>query len=164
MVFHSYVSLPEGIPKNEQCSKALWVVACMRLRILATINRGLSWPIIFHELRILLYNIRLNAQWRKLSPQPLSHSATLPEWLDQPLSHSATLPSHSGHSGRVAEWLSGWSSHSRRVAEWLSGWVAEWLVQPLWQSGWVAEWLVQPLWESGWVAEWPGWITNFLHW
>ena len=26
------------------------------------------------------------------SKQPLSHSATLPEWLDQPLSHSATLP------------------------------------------------------------------------
>ena len=33
-------------------------------------------------------------------PQPLSHSAALPEWLEQPLSHS----------GRVAEWLSGCSS------------------------------------------------------
>ena len=30
--------------------------------------------------------------------QPLSHSATLPEWLDQPLSRE---------SGWVAEWLSG---------------------------------------------------------
>ena len=34
--------------------------------------------------------IRLNAQWRKFSHQPLSHSATLAEWLTQPLSHSVT--------------------------------------------------------------------------
>ena len=45
--------------------------------------------------------------------QPLSHSATLPEWLDQPLCRSHSPPSHS-------EWLSGcWSSLSGRVAEWL---------------------------------------------
>ena len=147
--------------KNEQCSKALWVVACMRLRILATINRGLSWPIIFHELRILLYNIRLNAQWRKLSPQPLSHSATQPLSQSGWTSHSATQPLC---QATLAEWLSGWVAGPTTLGEWLSGW--EWLVQPLWQSGWVAEcqplwqsgwvaeWLVQPLWESGWVAEW----------
>ena len=56
------------------------------------------------------------------SKQPLSHSATLPEWLDQPLSHSATLPerldqplSHSATQPvagpatltRASEWLSG---------------------------------------------------------
>ena len=67
-------------------------------------------------------------------PQPLSHSATLPERLDQPLSHSATqrwvpewLRQPLCQSGwvagpaslAVAEWLSGWSSLSGRVAEWL---------------------------------------------
>ena len=41
---------------------------------------------------------------RATLPQPLSHSALLPEWLEQPLSHSATL------SDWVAEWLeSHWS-------------------------------------------------------
>ena len=58
--------------------------------------------------------------------QPLSHSprvaGPVAEWLVQPLSHSATLP-----EWLSAEWLSGWSSHSGRVAEWL--------VQPLWESG-----------------------------
>ena len=75
-----------------------------------------------------LLGIRLNAQWRKFSPQPLSHSATLSdwvaEWLVQPL------------------WQGGWVAASVTLAEWLSGWVTDA------QSGWVAEWL------SGRVAEW----------
>ena len=87
------------------------------------------------------------------SKQPLSHSATLPEWLDQPLSHSATLPE------RLDQPL----SHSAT----LSNWVAEWLVQPLLPerlSGWVAEWL----WLSGWssrsgrAAEWLSGCTKPL--
>ena len=39
--------------------------------------------------------------------QPLSHSATFPEWLDQPLSHSVTLP----------EWLDQPLSHSATLPE-----------------------------------------------
>ena len=93
-----------------------------------------------HILSQHLTMIRLNAQWRKFSPQPLSHSGRVTEWLS----------GSSSHSGRVAEWLlqplwaewlSGCSSYSGRVAEWLSGCsshsgrVAEWLLQPLWQSG-----------------------------
>ena len=42
------------------------------------------------------------------SKQPLSHSATLPEWLPQLLSHSATLP----------EWLPQPLSHSATLPEW----------------------------------------------
>ena len=90
------------------------------------------------------------------SKQPLSHSATLPEWLDQPLSHSATL----------AERLDQPLSHSAT----LSDWVAEWLVQPLLPqrlSGWVAEWLsglVQPLSHSATLPErLSGWAAAPSH-
>ena len=48
---------------------------------------------------------RLNAQWRKFSPQPLSHSARVADAATQPLSHSEWLSGCSSHSGRVAEWL-----------------------------------------------------------
>ena len=68
---------------------------------------------------ILRFAHPCNSIWRWLmsgcalrlakSEQPLSHSATLPEWLGQPLSHSAILP----------EWLGQPLSHSAKVAEWL---------------------------------------------
>jgi len=58
--------------------------------------------------------------------QPLSHSATLPEW---PLSHSATLPERLeqalSHSATPAEWLAAPAT----LAEWLSG-----CTKPLWQN------------------------------
>ena len=83
-------------------------------------------------------------------PQPLSHSATLPEWLEQPLSHSATLPEWLeqplSHSATLPEWLEQPLSHSARVAgaatqplshsEWLSGWVAATPTLAQWLSGW----------------------------
>ena len=118
----------------------------------------------------------LNAQWRKFSHQPLSHSgrvadaatqsllsgwvaapATVAEWrLSGWVAAPATL------AATVAEWLSGWVAASVTLALWLSGWVAapatvaEWLSGCLSHSGRVAEWLLQPLWQrlwqNGWVA------------
>ena len=65
-------------------------------------------------------------------PQPLSHSAALPEWLEEPLSHSGSLP----------EWLEQPLSRSARVAGAAT--------QPLCQSGWSSHSATQPLWQSGW--------------
>ena len=65
----------------------------------------------------------LNAQWRKFADQPLSHSATLAEWLTPATLAEWLSGCSSGWvaapaTGRVAEWLSGCVSHSGRVAEW----------------------------------------------
>ena len=88
-------------------------------------------------------------------PQPLSHSAALPEWLEEPLSHSARV------AGAATQPLcqSSWSSHSARVAgaaspQPLSPSATQWLEQPLSHSGraTLPEWLEQPqpLCQSGW--------------
>ena len=133
-----------------------------------------------------LHENRLNAQWRKFSHQPLSHSATLAEWLTQPLWQSdwVWLLQPLWQSGWVAEWLlqplrqSGWVAECLSgCSSSLSGRVAEWPTRrPLWQSGCsshsgrVAEWLLQPLRQSGWVSEWlllqplrqSGWVAEWL--
>ena len=114
-------------------------------------------------------------------PQPLSHSAALPEWLEEPLSHSARVAGAAtqplSHSARVAgaatlpEWLeqpvpshsahqprSGWSSHSATLAEWLeeplshSATLPEWLEQPLSHSARAAGGATQPRCQSGWSS------------
>ena len=97
-------------------------------------------------------------------PQPLSHSAALPEWLMQPLSHSARVAGAAtqplSHSARVAdaatqplcqlpEWLS--SSHSATLPEWLT--------QPLSYSARVAGAATQTLSHSARDSN----ITNMLH-
>ena len=116
-------------------------------------------------------------------PQPLSHSAALPEWLEEPLSHSARVAGAAtqpiSHSARVAgaatlpEWLeqpvpshsahqprSGWSSHSATLAEWLeeplshSATLQEWLEQPLSHSATLPERLEEPLSHSATLPEW----------
>ena len=106
-------------------------------------------------------------------PQPLSHLAALPQWLEEPLSHSATLPEWLdqplSHSARVAGAATQPLSHSARVAGAAT--------QPLSHSATLPEWLDeplrhQPLCQSGWsshsatqsVAEWlSGWGENFRH-
>ena len=107
-----------------------------------------------------LSKVWLNAQWRKLSPQPLS--ATLPEWL----SHSPTATLQSGPA-TLAEWLSGWVAGSAALAEWQSGWVAGPATLGQWLSGWVAGPATLAEWLSGWVAgsaalaEWlSGWVAG----
>ncbi len=122
-------------------------------------------------------------------PQPLSHSAALPEWLEEPLSHSARVAGAAtqplSHSARVAgaatlpEWLeqpvpshsahqprSGWSSHSATLAEWLeeplshSARAAGGATQPLSHAARVAGAATQPLCHSEWLS---GWGENFRH-
>jgi len=62
-------------------------------------------------------------------PQPFSHSAALPEWLEELLSHSARVAGAAtrplSHSARVAGAATQPPSHSARVA-----------LQPLSHSGW----------------------------
>ena len=102
--------------------------------------------------------------WLMTLPQPLSHSAALPEWLMQPLSHSARV------AGAATQPLcqSGWRSHSATLPEWLEQPLShsailpqslpEWLEQPLSHSARVAGAATQPLsHQSGWVAEWLMW-------
>ena len=55
-------------------------------------------------------------------PQPLSHSATLPEWLEQPLCHSARVAGAATQPLSHSEWLSGWVAATPTLAQWLSGW------------------------------------------
>ena len=78
---------------------------------------------------------------------PLSHSATLTEWLDQPLSHSATLPATQPLPERLNQPL----SHSATLPEWLD--------QPLSHSATVPEWLDQPLSHSATLPE-SGWTSH----
>ena len=102
------------------------------------------------------------------SKQPLSHSATLPEWLDQPRSHSATQPlSQSGwtsHSATQPLWVTEWHSYqSVWVAEWLSGCSSHSATQPLWQSGWTSHSATQPLWVTEWLSGWSSLVQPLSH-
>jgi len=97
--------------------------------------------------------------------QPLTHSATLPEWLTQ---HSGTQPfcqcgwtqplSHSAGAATLPKWLE--LSHSATLPKWLeqplshSAKVAGAAPQPLSHSAKVAGAATPPLSRSARVAEW----------
>ena len=100
--------------------------------------------------------------------QPLSHSArvagaatqplaTLPEWPTQPLSHSATLPERLEeqplrHSATQPLCRSGWRSHSATQPLCQSGWSSHSATQSLCQSGWSSHSATQSLCQSGWSS------------
>ena len=155
LLISSHPVLSQPWPKGIMCPKCLQFrsvfVGCETFSKLSrwgydAVGRALAGHF---ALANWLLGIRLNAQWRKFSPQPLSHSATLSDWVAASVTQSGWVAEWL--TDRVAEWLSGWVAGPATLAEWLSCWVAasatlaEWLSGCVSHSGRVAEWLRQPL-------------------